>query len=112
MRIVEFVGVIVALIGLFAWLLGRPHTLQSIDRTGARRITTDDAPSVDTPWLFTSPGADDTVACSEAATADDACNGDSGSDGGSETVVPHPATRSAAAPTANIEVHVLGSGTE
>ncbi|WP_162823786.1 hypothetical protein [Lysobacter sp. TY2-98] len=32
MRIVEFVGLIVALIGLFAWLLGRPHTLESVER--------------------------------------------------------------------------------
>ncbi|WP_166636803.1 hypothetical protein [Cognatilysobacter terrigena] len=43
MRIVEFVGVIVALIGLFAWLLGRPHTLESVERERSAAARVHDA---------------------------------------------------------------------
>ena len=32
MRIVEFVVAVVALIALFGWLVGRPHTLESLER--------------------------------------------------------------------------------
>jgi hypothetical protein len=32
MRIVEIVGVVVAVIALVAWMLGEPHTLASIAR--------------------------------------------------------------------------------
>lgn len=32
MRIVEFVGVVVAVIAFVAWIIGEPHTLASIRR--------------------------------------------------------------------------------
>jgi hypothetical protein len=32
MRIVEFVGIVVVVIALVAWVIGEPHTLASIER--------------------------------------------------------------------------------
>ena len=47
MRIVEFVGIVVALIAFVAWLLGRPHTLASVQRD-ATRSGFSDSGSMDT----------------------------------------------------------------
>ncbi|HEY4582906.1 MAG TPA: hypothetical protein VIG88_08585 [Lysobacter sp.] len=43
MRIVEFVVAVVALIALFGWLVGRPHTLESLERSKPHAGATHDA---------------------------------------------------------------------
>ena len=35
MRIVEFVGAVVATLALVAWLIGQPHTVESVRRARA-----------------------------------------------------------------------------
>jgi len=35
MRIVEFVGVVVATLAAIAWLIGKPHTVESVRRERA-----------------------------------------------------------------------------
>ncbi|HEY4560515.1 MAG TPA: hypothetical protein VIG54_07240 [Lysobacter sp.] len=62
MRIVEFVVAVVALIALFGWLVGRPHTLESLQR----QDTPDDITHVDPRQ-----GADRDVGAHDDAGAND-----------------------------------------
>ena len=47
MRIVEFVGAVVATLAVVAWLIGQPHTVESVRRDRAAADAGDD--SGDTP---------------------------------------------------------------
>ena len=69
MRIVEFVVVLVTLIALFGWLLGRPHTLAA---GAARRSGAGDG--ADAAWMSSDPGVPSTQGGFESAAADDRCD--------------------------------------
>ena len=77
MRIVEFVGIVVALIAFFAWLLGRPHTLASV-RRDATGTGFSDGGSIDTASMGTSDTDDGMGSdCSDGG-ADGGCDGGGG----------------------------------
>lgn len=115
MHVVEFVGLVVAVIAAVTWLIGRPHTLESVRRpvppTGSHAWSSrpgafdatlrDDTPSAfiptpptydaDTPLSSLSACTFDTdarvapPACESAGDSGDSSAPDSGSDAGSDS---------------------------